>query len=263
MSTSAPEPTEKDCQSSMAPMTRLVVVVPLYMYPVEGAWDPLFEAARAHPEVAFVAIANPNSGPGKDALPDASYLAALREMSGIDNIRCLGYGSRALDTVNQDVDVYRLWNTSPDHAIRVDGIFFDEAPSDPQNVEYMRQASSHVHETWQSELHRPGEVMLNPGVVVDREYYDLAEHVVVFEQSEEQWQKYFVTQGLPQVASSVRSKAVAIVHSCGTAQDGLGKLVREVKSMGFGGLCLTEQVGGGYSKWPKQLPHIVALVAEP
>ncbi|KAL2205622.1 hypothetical protein CC79DRAFT_1275260 [Sarocladium strictum] len=252
----------------MAPIVRPFVIVPLYMYPLKGAWDPLFEAARAHPEVSFVAVVNPSSGPGKDPLPDASYLEALREMSELRNILALGYvhcsyGRRALGAVTQDIDVYRLWNTNPDHAIRVDGIFFDETPSEPEHVSYMSQATDHVHQTWLSELERHGEVTLNPGVVVGRDYFDHADHVVVFEQSEEHWERYFVTQGLPQIASTTRSKAVAIVHSCGTSEDGLTKLLREVKLMEFGGLYLTEQMGGGYSKWPKQLPHIVNVVAEP
>jgi hypothetical protein len=252
----------------MAPIIRPFVVVPLYMYPLKGSWDPLFEAARAHPEVSFIAIVNPSSGPGKETLPDASYLMALREMSGIDNIRSLGYvhcsyGRRPLEEVTKDVDVYRLWNSNPDHAIRVQGIFFDEAPSDPENVDYMGQAASHVHKTWQSELNGHGETMLNPGVVVDRHYFDHADHIVVFEQSEEHWDGYFVTQGLPQIASSVRDKAVAIVHSCGTSQDALARLVREIKLMGFGGVYLTEQVGGGYSKWPKELQYTVEVVAGP
>lgn len=252
----------------MAPTTPPFIVVPLYMYPLKGAWDPLFEAARFRPEVTFIAVVNPNSGPGTDVLPDASYLAALQEMGAIANILALGYvhcsyGRRALGTVTRDIDVYRRWNMEADPAIRIDGIFFDEAPSDSAHIQYMRQATEHVHASWRSELTRSGQAMLNPGVVVSRDYFDHADHVVVFEQSEEHWERYFVTQGLPQIASTARPKAVAIVHTCGTAKDELTKLVREIKLMGFGGLYITEQVGGGYSKWPKLLEHILDVVAEP
>ena len=56
-----------------------------------GHGNRCFQAAKAHPEVRFVAIINPNSGPGQTALPDASYVAALRRLSEIPNIGTLGY----------------------------------------------------------------------------------------------------------------------------------------------------------------------------
>jgi hypothetical protein len=61
-------------------MPALAVVVPIYIYPLPSAWEPLIKAARENPHVKFLCIINPNNGPGCDVLPDASYAAVLTEM---------------------------------------------------------------------------------------------------------------------------------------------------------------------------------------
>ena len=243
------------------------VVVPLYMYPLPGAWDPLFANALAHPDILFLAIVNPNNGPGRGALPDAMYRAALRELDAVSNIRPLGYvhcsyGRRGLDAVTADIDRYRAWNTNAKQSMRLEGIFFDEAPSEASKLKYMETATQYARDTWRCNLERQAHVVQNPGVVVPHDYFAQADHVVVFEQAESHWARQSIKQDLSQISTDDRRKAVAIVHSCGKARDSLTKLVREMKHLGFGGLYLTEQMGGGYSGWPEHLGHVVAVVAE-
>lgn len=43
------------------------VLLPLYLYPLPGTWDPLFNAANANPDVTFQVVINPDTGPGSDA----------------------------------------------------------------------------------------------------------------------------------------------------------------------------------------------------
>lgn len=239
------------------------ILVPLYIYPLEGAWEPLLQVARDHPAVQFTAIINPNSGPGATALPDASYVAALRTLSGIPNIRPLGYvhcsyGKRPIGVVKSEIDVYRGWNAE----FRLDGVFFDEAPSDPSYVEYMASLSEHTKTTWQAGLGHAGITIYNPGVVVERAYFQHADYVVAFEQSEEHWRRYFAEQGLPQIAVEMRRKTVAIVHSCRAKEGRAEVLARQVRAFGLSGVYLTEQMGGGYTQWPVTLARQADILAE-
>jgi hypothetical protein len=96
------------------------VLIPLYIYP-GTSWDLLAETASAHPSVEFVAVVNPDSGPG--ARIDGNYATGIRRLCE-SGVTVLGYvwtryASRALSEVKSDVESYRSW-------YGVDGIFFDE-----------------------------------------------------------------------------------------------------------------------------------------
>ena len=39
------------------------VLLPLYVYPESGAWDPVYSAVSSNPSVEFVVVVNPDSGP--------------------------------------------------------------------------------------------------------------------------------------------------------------------------------------------------------
>ena len=227
------------------------VLIPLYIYPLEGAWEPLFQVAEAHPEVLFVAIINPNSGPGQAALPDASYVAALRRLSEVANIRTLGYvhcsyGKRPIDAIKTDIDVYRGWNG----CLELGGIFFDETPSDARYVQFMADLADHTKSTWQKELGKQGMVIYNPGVVVGRSYFEHPDYVVVFEQSHDHWNRSFVNQGLQHASAEARSKSVAIIHSSKAKGGRVEALTRQIRSFGVTGIFVTDEQDGGYTKWP-------------
>lgn len=245
-------------------MAPLCVILPLYIYPLKKAWDPLVHAAEAHPNVRFLVIVNPGNGPGPDSMPDASYKAALRKLNLIANIHPIGYvhtsyGQRALVDVQRDVDLYRQWNST----FRLEGIFIDEVPSDPSSLPYMASLSNHVHSTWQTNLNRHGLVIYNPGVVVDRAFFDNAEYVVTFEQSQAHWKALQATReegsGLP---GDLHSKALVIMHTCSTAEGGLEQVIEEVRGSGFAGLYITEQEGGNFTKWPRTWRSLVRALDE-
>jgi hypothetical protein len=114
------------------PGSSVRLLVPAYFYPSgEGlkAWEQLIDAASRS---SVVAIVNPDSGPGKRV--DNSYAELFRRARGT-KITLLGYvtlsyGKRPLSAVRADVDSWLYFY--PD----VGGIFFDEQPSQPEQVAF-------------------------------------------------------------------------------------------------------------------------------
>lgn len=287
-----------------APMAPTAIVIPLYIYPTPGAWSSLVQTARANPLVPFVAIVNPNNGPGTTVLPDTSYQAALEELCSVPNITLLGYVhcvwcKRDLPQIESDIDIYASWEAESQGRFGVSGIFIDEAPWDPVHRPYMRRLASYIRRTFDEETGRRGVVCYNPGVVVEQGYLEDCDLAVVFEQSHKEWYNYFLRKGLVQIPYNLRSKCVAMVHSFGqleaepgsptTAANSINELASvhapahcignaygharkasveldgthaggeemaatavtdQIIQLGFGGVFLTEQVGG-YTHFPK------------
>ncbi|PNY27994.1 Spherulin-4 [Tolypocladium capitatum] len=238
------------------------ILVPLYIYPLAGAWEPLFQVAAAHPRVRFVAIINPDSGPGDTALPDEDYVAALRRLSEIPNVFTLGYvhcsyGERPVDAIEADIAVYRAWTGR----LELGGIFFDEAPSDAHHVQFMAALAHHTKSTWQRDLGKDGMVIYNPGVVVASGYFEHADYVVVFEESEDHWNGSSARPELQQASVEARSKSVAIIHSGPTKGGKVEALTRQVRSLGVTGVFVTDEQDGGYTKWPAAWEQFAEAVA--
>lgn len=94
--------------------SRLFILIPLYIYPAPGAWDPLYTAVDAHPELDFYVVVNPSNGPGDGVLPDANYTVALGRLTALPNVKVVGYvhcsyGQRAAEGIVEDVERYRGW----------------------------------------------------------------------------------------------------------------------------------------------------------
>jgi hypothetical protein len=100
------------------------IMIPLYTYPTDGAWAAVIGARNAHPNVRFVAIINPNSGPGTSQ--DPNYARGIKELQ-TSGVVVLGYvptgyatgPHSAVRELESEVSAYESW-------YRVDGIFFDE-----------------------------------------------------------------------------------------------------------------------------------------
>lgn len=100
--------------ADLAPGSKPFVLVPLYIYPFPTAWDPLYLAVDTHPELDFLVVVNPGSGPGPGVLPDANYIEALARLTAAPNVKVIGYvhcsyGKRLLDQLVADVSAYRGW----------------------------------------------------------------------------------------------------------------------------------------------------------
>ncbi|KAL4728974.1 hypothetical protein ACLX1H_003380 [Fusarium chlamydosporum] len=230
------------------------LVVPLYIYPTPGAWEPLFQAARKSPGVSFIVIINPFNGPGSESLPDQNYQIALSQLSTFTNVRLIGYvycsyGKRETGDIQKDIATYLGWKQNPD--LKMDGIFFDEVPSADGDISLMAGLASFTKLIWTRSTGKPGIVVHNPGVAVGEGFYRDVDLVVAFEQSENQW------QNVPETLTHVRAKDVAIIHSCsGDAKS----LACQIVEMGLGGVYLTEQSGGGYTHWPKSWFDVVEVI---
>lgn len=257
-----------------------IIVVPLYIYPLPGAWHPLITAARAHPDLEFIAIVNPASGPGTDPLPDTSYQAAITSLHSLPNITVVGYvhcsyGARAPADVKADIDRYAGWEVHSQGAVTVQGIFIDEAPYNPDlrgdmAVYAHRIRSARLRRTVAATTALPTLVatapprkaplvIYNPGTVVARGYVEDADLVVVFEQSAGQFGEWFLQHGVAQIPASLRHKCVAMVHSvAGGVQPALGVL-EQVRQLRLGGVFITHQEGGGYSQWPEAWNEVAAV----
>jgi hypothetical protein len=137
------------------------LLVPAYFYPAgDGlkAWKVLLDSAA---KVPTVAIANPDSGPGKAA--DPNYVELFRLARGskatVIGYVTLSYGKRPLSAVKADVDSWLYFY--PD----VGGIFFDEQPNGPEQAAFAVEAFAYAR----SKITRPV-LATNPGVVCAREY---------------------------------------------------------------------------------------------
>jgi hypothetical protein len=140
-------------------------LIPAYVPP-----HALVELVRASARPRLLVI-NPSNGPGGE--PTLAYRAAVRTAQRA-GARVLGYvhttyGARPAADVVADIDRYTSW-------YGVDGVFLDEASSDGARVGYYAALARHVRATGARRV-----VVLNPGVVPAREYFDLADVIVTFE----------------------------------------------------------------------------------
>jgi len=142
------------------------VAVPSYFYP-GTYWSQLGAGA---PTVGL-AVVNPNSGPG--AAPDPNYVAQVSQTRAL-GITVVGYvdtayGSRSLATVEADVDKQYQW-------YGVDGIFFDQVPSDCAEISYYQALADYVRA--KTGTH---EVVLNPGASTGECFMSASDVLITFE----------------------------------------------------------------------------------
>ncbi|KAG6861049.1 hypothetical protein C0995_004550 [Termitomyces sp. Mi166 len=163
-------------------------IFPLYIYPGDGCteWAPLLSTVPAYPDLQFIVVVNPNSGPGPaGSQPDANYqncVTQLRNVSAAnDNVKMIGYvltgyGNRTSSEVFADVDTYAGWAT----AYHVEGIFFDEAANTPDMVSLYQSYASYV----KTKFGLSAYITLNPGTWDDTsspDYFSSVDLIVTFE----------------------------------------------------------------------------------
>ena len=139
-------------------------LIPAYVPPSEIA-DLAERSDRSR-----VLIVNPSSGPGTH--PHPGYQDAVRKAREAGT-RVLGYvptsyGARDLRLAMDDVDRYHSW-------YGIDGIFVDEAAHSDEQLSYYQALSSHIRASGDQLI------VLNPGVVPARSYFDAGDVVVTFE----------------------------------------------------------------------------------
>lgn len=155
-----------------APALEQHPLVPAYFYPAEGAnpWPELCSS----PDAATV-IVNPDSGPGRDLVPEYAEVIDDCRAEGQRVIGYVGtdYAERPLAEVQADIDRY-------EDLYGVEGIFLDEMSSDdtPAVRAYYRQLRAHVEAEDADRL-----VVGNPGWADETTawHVEVADVVVAFE----------------------------------------------------------------------------------
>lgn len=141
-------------------------LVPAYISPADTvAWDRLVRSTQPGGMVTI----NPASGPGTAADPAYADAVARARAAGLTVLGYAhtSYGTRPASDVTAEIDRYREWYGVP-------SIFFDEAATSRDALNYYRTLARKVHANG-------GLVVLNPGVTPDQRYADLADVVVTFE----------------------------------------------------------------------------------
>jgi hypothetical protein len=116
---------------------------------------------RTYPNVHFIVIINPNSGPGKPDLPDENYQSAIPQLQGYSNVTLVGYvhasyGAQGLKTSLNDIETYWRWHElstgKKNKALGpmgLDGIFVDEVDYGGEHIPYFETLCQYVKKkTW-------------------------------------------------------------------------------------------------------------------
>lgn len=144
----------------------LRIAVPAYVNPPDTAyWKTLIDSA---PTVRDV-IVNPNSGPGTAlSQPYVQLIKTLRD-AGLEVLGYISteYGARDPALVTAEIERWSEW-------YGVDDIFFDEVPAVAAGMSTYAGYAATVHG-------RGGTVVLNPGLIPDRGYFEFADAIVTFE----------------------------------------------------------------------------------
>ncbi|KAF2009891.1 hypothetical protein BU24DRAFT_357522 [Aaosphaeria arxii CBS 175.79] len=203
------------------------ILLPLYVYPQAGAWNPLYIAAKAHPDVEFTVVVNPCSGPCNGSLPDATYLSEIPKLRTFENIRTLGYvatnyTTKDLSQVLSEIDTYANWpKTANNTKLKVDGIFFDETPSEfvREKYEYLKVASQKVKNGTAFRdrfvVHNPGllpKTLLTTPTPFQTSYLNLTDITVLFEETFTKWLDATTFDSL-RSHKIKRDKLAVILHS--------------------------------------------------
>ena len=257
------------------------VLFPLYIYPSSSAWKPLFDAATAYPSLIFQAVINPDSGPGSGPCPNIDYINALNTLNSFPNIRTLAYvhtasryncgptgnwicpGTQDLSALRANITTYQNWSKggcAANKDIHIGGIFFDEAPTTPDKVDYMRNITTFARNT----LTRGKTMLYNAGVQVDPGYWPITDFINVFEDTEA---AYDVADIGALDGNGVYShQATLLIHSY---TSGNSTEIKDIETIvdfdndGIAGLFITDVTvaNNPYGRFPKKWDFFVKNMA--
>lgn len=237
------------------------ILLPLYIYPTPTSWQPLYNSITHHPHIHFKIIINPNSGPGTTPYPDANYRTAIATLNSHSNVETLGYvyvnyGKRAIPAVEADIARYAGWSDYAEGDIHVEGIFFDETPSAPESLAYMKSVAAYTKNTL-----RDGNrtVIMNPGTTPNPSYYNIADYISAYEAA------YTTTTSgngqltaLSAIPPARAATSCVIVHSYSAGVAQMRKDTLAFVETGVGGLFLTE--GLDYNVWASWWEEFVGMM---
>ncbi|KAL5333161.1 Spherulation-specific family 4 [Aspergillus crustosus] len=238
------------------------VIFPLYIYPESNStWGPLYEAIVSHPELNFLVVVNPSSGPGSSSSPDEAYQLAIRQLDTYPNVQKMGYvrtgyADRNISDVLADVATYSGW-TEQAPELAMGGIFFDESPHQfsEATVDYLNRINLAVKNATGIQADRT--VIHNPGTIPDtRLAVPNTDITVVFEQA---YDHYKTSQEAElKAVHADRNTWAYIFHSVPTmSNSSLESFVHEISERSAY-LYLTSRTDSYYEYFDSDLERIEA-----
>jgi hypothetical protein len=205
------------------------ILLPLYIYPWAGVWDPFYHAAETHPNVNFTVVINPCNGPCVAGVPTEPYLAEVPKLKNYTNVHTLGYvatnySNRPIDDVLEEIRTWAIWpKANSNDKMSVDGIFFDEVPGsyEWEKYDYLQKATNEVKA---ADGLRQKIVVHNPGVLpgIYSNYLNLADITVVFENTFMEWleqDKFNALASFSTSANIPKSKLAVMMHTLPNLND--------------------------------------------
>lgn len=220
------------------------VLVPLYLWPSPGAWDPLYKQIDAHPNVHFQVIVNPDNGPGVsgNAGPGPEWTSALTTLNSKPNVKTVGYvhvewTKRPAAEITSEIDTYAHWSCDP--KTKINGIFFDEAPDSaaPDKLSYMHDVTAHARLRFPDR--QSDRMLFNPGCPVPAVYYDLADEIVAFEDDYPNFSASGSKFPMADVKQPYKHKSVLMVNGFTGSAAEQGKLLQGMVSNNFTGVWVS------------------------
>lgn len=106
----------------------------------------------AYPDLEFLVIVNPNSGPGALPCPDANYAREVARLNACPNVYPVGYiridyCRKPLAAACEEIDRYASWAAEyATTGLGVGGIMVDETPNhfNAAQAEYLRALHRHI-----------------------------------------------------------------------------------------------------------------------
>ena len=141
------------------------IMIPLYFYDI-NKWDTV---AQYQNEIVII---NPNNGPGNSI--DTNYENLITKLSNNNDLP-IGYvytkwGNRDINEVKADIDKWISF-------YNIKGFFVDEAATDTANLEYYQELRDYIKSKGNYYI------VLNPGTMPNEGYFDIADNIIVFEDS--------------------------------------------------------------------------------
>lgn len=242
------------------------IVVPAYFYPSwmpsQNEWHQLTWASQQGAQVT--AIMNPGNGPGLASNSD--YVSSVNEFRAAGG-KVIGYvytcygvnhctpevpPTRSTTEVLADAQKYANW-------YGVDGVFLDEMATQPGALPFYQAVSNGL-----KAAHPGWEIVGNPGVTPTAGYLPLANTLMSFEGSYNDFINGSFLSGLTNAASTG-----AIVHSVGTVAQ-MQQVMGLARQYGLGAIYVTDGTmasGNPYlhlpSYWTAEVAAATAAVPEP
>ncbi|PQE22010.1 cell surface spherulin 4 protein [Rutstroemia sp. NJR-2017a BBW] len=234
------------------------ILLPLYIYPLQGAWDFVTTAVAKYPDVPFNVIINPNSGPGvTNAYPASDFIDAIASLNVYPNVNLLGYVdtvymSKTTDKVSTEVETYKYWSTYTQKDIHLDGIFFDDI------IDTWTTTSSSYHTTIAHLAHSLNlTVTLNPGTTVPSQFYAIADNILALENDYSDFEAG--NGGKVSALGAQASKSSVMLNDFSGSEAQMKSLVQSWVGAGVAGVFITS---GGYEAEGSVWDEFVEVVDE-